>query len=114
MKQTIILTESQINSLIKNVKHIITEGDNKFELDEKRSHPDTNVDQSFNEFFHNLTSKYDSKDIFVSFRDTQNVTDINPKNQFNTPTGFYCYPLSSYDYDESMSEYEFRGLFPYA
>ena len=82
---------------------------------EKRSHADTNVDKSFNEFLNDLLAKYNIDDIFVSFRETKDVTDINPNNQYDTPSGFYTYPLRSYKdrITNDISEHKFRKVFPY-
>jgi hypothetical protein len=104
----IILKENQY-------KLIIESNQKEFDINEKRSHPKTNVDPTFNEFFNNITSKYNIDDIFVSFRDSVNVTDINPKNKYNTPTGFYSYPLKSYKdkLTKDIEENEFRTIFPY-
>lgn len=33
------------------------------------------------------------EDIFVSFRDSADHTNINMRNQYDTPHGFYCYPV---------------------
>lgn len=37
--------------------------------------------------------KYDGEDVYISFRDMNTQTLVNPINQYDTPTGFYCYPL---------------------
>ena len=53
--------------------------------------------------------------MFVSFRDKITVTSINPNNEFETPTGFYSYPMSFYKekLKYNISEYNFRKIFPY-
>src|SRR5574343_464491 len=91
----LIITEQQFKQLIN--------------INELRSNPDKNVDPSFNEFFDNLISKFNIDDIFVSFRNSMNVTDVNPNNQYNTPTGFYSYPLKSYKAD--INELKFKNTF---
>jgi hypothetical protein len=42
-----------------------------------------------------ILKKYNSKDVYISFRDSVTVNLINPTNIYRTPTGFYCYPLAS-------------------
>lgn len=97
-----ILTEQQIINAIKKV------------INEARRNPETNIDESFADFYNRMIEKAPMEDIFVSFRDTTHVTDVNPVNKYNTPTGFYSYPLSSFDIDENPSEVEFRRSFPFA
>lgn len=85
------------------------------ELLEKRSHPETNVKETFNDVFNKALSKANNiQNIFVSFRDSLHVSDINPYNDYSTPTGFYCYPLMSYEVNKNMSIYDFRQAFPFA
>ena len=63
---------------------------------EARSHPETNVDLTFEQYFNNILSKYSITDIFISFRSKDTLTDINPKNIWETPTGYYTFPLALY------------------
>lgn len=85
----------------------------KNRLDEKRSHPETNIDPTFEEFLDKILNLGDINDLFVSFREDVFVTDINPTNQYSTPTGVYTYPLASYKVFPNMKEENFRSLFPY-
>lgn len=81
---------------------------------EKRSHAETNVDVLFQEFLFDILRNNDIKNIFVSFRDSEHVTDINPNNKYNTPTGFYAYPLASYQEKiQNVNEKQFRRIFPF-
>ena len=84
-------------------------------LNEKRSHPETNKDLTFNQYLNKLLSTYNIDDIFVSFRKSVNVTDVNPNNGYETPTGVYTYPLLSFKdkIDPNIDEDEFRRLFPF-
>ena len=87
-------------------------------INEKRSNPEKNVDIGIRDFLLNLLSKYDITDIFVSFRTDTHVTDINPNNRYDTPTGFYAYPLYIYLTEEMINSDDFniaffRKLFPY-
>ena len=87
---------------------------------EKRRNADKNRDLTFNEFYNRIVNfvNGDLSRVFVSFRDGVHVTDINPMNIYNTPTGFYTYPLISYhEYikkHDNITQVEFRRLFPYA
>ena len=96
-----ILTEQQIINAIKKV------------VSEARRNPETNIDESFNEFYNRMIQKAPRENIFVSFREDTHVTDINPKNIFRTPTGFYSYPLSSFNIPDNPTEIEFRRSFPF-
>lgn len=72
-----------------------------------------------------VMKKYDGNDVYISFRDFDTTTIINPKNQYDTPTGFYCYPLKPIltqhlqlnDWDEikkiPMEDFFSSKLFPY-
>lgn len=70
------------------------------ELNEKRSNPEVNIKQNEIERVKSLALKIDEKNLehltFCSFRSATHTTLINPNNQFETPTGVYCYPF--YDY----------------
>jgi len=48
-------------------------------LTEKRSHPETNIDPTFEEYLNKILSSAPIEDLFVSFRKEMYVTDINPK-----------------------------------
>lgn len=67
-------------------------------VSEKRSNPEINVDQPIFQQILDFVEKYSNQEelIFVSFRDSINVTFINPKNEFDTPTGLYTYPWKNY------------------
>ena len=85
-------------------------------LFESRSHKETNVDYTFNEYIHKLIYEFGINDLFVSFRKYDDkVTDINPTNHYDTPSGFYTYPLSSFgdEITDDITERDFRALFPY-
>ena len=97
-----ILTEQQIINAIKKV------------VSEARRNPETNIDESFTEFYNRMVQKATRENIFVSFREETHVTDINPKNIFRTPTGFYSYPLSSFNIPDNPTEAEFRRKFLFA
>lgn len=101
MKRKITISEQQIINAVRKI------------ISEARRNPLTNVDESFNDFFNRILKKAPINDIFISFRDSIDVTDVNPKNIYETPTGFYTYPLSRYyrkEQDE-ITEKEFRGIF---
>lgn len=82
---------------------------------EKRSNYQTNIENTFNEFYNKIVSSYELKNIFISFRNGVHVTDLNLNNDYNTPTGFYTYPLISFKKGlfDNISESQFRDLFPY-
>lgn len=102
MKRRITISESQIIRAINKV------------VSEARRNPETNVDENFDEFFNRMIQKAPIKDVFVSFRDTTHVTDVNPVNAYNTPTGFYTYPLVAFGIPDNPNEVEFRRKFPFA
>ena len=102
MKRKITISESQIINAIKKV------------INEARRNPETNIDESFTDFYNRMIQKAPIKNIFISFRDTTHVTDVNPKNIYNTPTGFYTYPLVAFDIPDNPTEIEFRRKFPFA
>lgn len=71
---------------------------NELELKEKRRNPEVNYDHPIFAQIENFIQKNggDESQYFVSFRNDLNTTLINPKNQFNTPTGLYTYPWENY------------------
>ena len=81
MKRKITISESQIINAIRKV------------INEARRNPETNVDENFAEFYNRMIQKAPRENIFISFRDTTHVTDVNPKSTYNTPTGFYTYQI---------------------
>lgn len=89
----------------------------KFNLDEARSNPEKNPRVTFGMFMDNLVNKHPYENIFVSFRNDLHVTDVNPNNKYETPTGVYSYPLIGYFPDKEAilksTEQEFRSIFPY-
>lgn len=98
----IIITEQQLNSII-----------------EARSNPDTNVDPTFEETINFVLSNNSLKNTFISFREEVGyVSDMNVKNEYGTPTGFYCYPLWLFFQNKEdiikMGEKRFRRKFPFA
>ena len=101
MKRKITISESQIINAVRKV------------INEVRRNPETNIDESFAEFYNRMIQKAPSENIFVSFREDTHVTDVNPVNKYRTPTGYYSYPLSSFDIDENPSEVGFRRSFPF-
>jgi hypothetical protein len=80
--------------------------DESYELDEARRNPEVNVDQPIAKQIEQFVEKHKGQEdlIFVSFRDDVHVTFINPKNEFNTPTGIYVYPWKNY-YDKTFEKY---------
>jgi hypothetical protein len=53
--------------------------------------------------------------VFISFRDSINVSLINPRNIYGTPTGTYSYPAIDFlsKIEECKSIYEFLNIFPF-
>ena len=101
MKRKITISERQLINTIKSV------------INEARRNSETNVDKSFTSFYNKMIEKAPIENIFVSFREDTHVTDVNPVNVYNTPTGFYSYPLSTFAIPENPTEDNFRGLFPF-
>ncbi len=59
--------------------------------------------------------RYGYEHTYVSFRQTTNTTFINRSNKYNTPTGFYMYPLKNYQEKiaQSTDMQSFMKAFPY-
>lgn len=95
------------------MKIIITESQLRGLISEKRSHPELNKAETFSQFLTRVLSKSSIENIFASFRDKLHTTDVNKNNEYGTPTGFYSYPLSSYNIKPDMDEHSFRASFPY-
>jgi hypothetical protein len=55
-----------------------------------------NHESDFNIFMNRLLNQYDYDKIYLSFRTSMNVTKINIKNEYNTPTGIYTYKISRF------------------
>lgn len=51
--------------------------------------------------------------IFISFRNSQNTTLINPNNKFDTPTGIYTYPYNGYADKLIHQNEELSNSFPF-
>lgn len=84
---------------------------------EARSNPELNPKQTWESFVKDLLTKVNYENLYVSFRESIYTTDINRKNEYETPTGVYAYPVMSYfaskeDMLKSPEKY-FRGEFPY-
>jgi hypothetical protein len=85
-------------------------------LTELRSHPNENINETFENFIKRLITKTKYDQLFISFRDEMFTTDINKDNKYETPTGVYSYPLIQYlskDDIQNTEEQEFRDIFPY-
>jgi hypothetical protein len=59
--------------------------------------------------------QYGWDNTYISFRDDVRVTEKNPNNAYNTPTGVYCYPVISYKnkVENVQSMRDFTRQFPY-
>lgn len=81
-------------SLIKKVTTMLNEDS----LSEARREPDKNVKEPLYQQINSFIQKYKNQEdlIFISFRDKETVTLINPRNIFDTPTGIYTYPWNNY------------------
>ena len=52
--------------------------------------------------------------VCISFRDSIHTSDINKRNQFNTPTGYYFYPLKSFKDELNLNSWtSFIRHFPF-
>jgi hypothetical protein len=108
----LIISENQFEELIQVETFV----------NEKRANADTNINETFGQFFTKLINYSRLENIFLSFRRSIDVTDVNPNNQYNTPTGFYTYPLGAYTTEidnaynkdtKEINEQSFRNIFPY-
>lgn len=65
--------------------------------------------------FNKIKSLCQQSDIFISFRDAINVSSINPKNTYGTPTGVYTYPVVDFikEINKSNDIQEFLNIFPF-
>lgn len=97
-----------------NLQEIIKEEFNKLIFEKRAVSGIISKEENIGELLEFLKEKYNYDDVYVSFRDSQHVTKINPYNEFNTPTGLYTYKLSKYTYNPIYDIDEFGKLFPYA
>lgn len=98
---------------MKNIVKIIKE---EFEniIHEKRSVEGViTKDENIGELLDHIYYKYGFESTYVSFRDKEYVTKINPKNKFNTPTGLYTYKLSEYITTPVYNITNFTKKFPF-
>ena len=97
------------------MKHLIKKLLREGLLKEARSiEGNISKDENIGELLTHIYNKYGFKNTFVSFRDTQHVTKINPDNMYNTPTGLYTYNLSNYIDGPMGSMEDFTSKFPWA
>lgn len=92
------------------IKTLLREG-----LEEARAVTGTPLkEENLGELLNHFYTTYGFQKVFVSFRASTHVGKINPKNQFNTPTGLYAYNLGDFLDKPTNSTEEFRKLFPFA
>jgi hypothetical protein len=62
-----------------------------------------------------IKANCEKPNIYISFRDSVNVSLINPKNTYGTPTGVYSYPAIDFlpKIKECNTIQEFLDIFPY-
>ena len=90
---------------------ILKEEDNLNELRAVSSYSEENLDALKKYLKRN---GYDN--IYVSFRDRATTNWVNPRNQYGTPTGFYCYPVWKFSEEKLnsiKSLQDFKSIFPY-
>lgn len=82
---------------------------------EARSNPSLNPKKSAISQLKTLLSNTDIDNVYVSLRTQIHVSDINPNNEYSTPTGFYTYPLKYYRkfFNRVKDIDDFKELFPY-
>lgn len=95
-----LITESQAKSVIEYHKK---REYNFAELKELRR-GDFHEKNTF-EVLTDYVKKYGVKNTYLSFRDSIHTSDINRDNVYGTPTGYYIYPLKSYEI-KGQSSYE--------
>jgi hypothetical protein len=83
-------------------------------IDEKRA-----IEHYFEDSFKLVSEyikRYGYEHTYASFRQTANTTFINRTNKYNTPTGFYMYPLKNYQEKiaQSTDMKSFMKTFPFA
>lgn len=82
-----------------------------------------NYENDFNSFMNNLVNQNDYDNIYISFRSSMNVSKINIKNEYNTPTGIYTYKISNfytkkdkwdlYDFYINLLKFPFASGYPF-
>jgi hypothetical protein len=75
-------------------------------LTEKRRNPEVNRDINIIEFIKNTIGNDSLDNWFISFRQKDTVTFVNPFTEYNTPAGYYAYPFNKEDYNELLSKYD--------
>lgn len=86
-------------------------------LDEKRAVE--RETQSSIDVIKSYIKKYGVNNVYVSFRESVHTSTINPNNRYNTPTGFYAYPIKYYvenrriNMEKTTWQY-FVNAFPFA
>jgi hypothetical protein len=88
-------------------------------INEKRSNPEVNAVRSEWDKLKSIFRKVGYENTYISFRDGLHVADINPKNKYGTPTGFYTYPAQAYKSRiekalEGDDTHDFLQIFPFA
>jgi hypothetical protein len=88
-------------------------------IHEKRSNPELNPKVEPIEELRMVFDKHGFDNTYISFREGKHITDINPKNKYGTPTGFYTYPTRQMGSNlkqalMSGNMDSFRKLFPFA
>jgi hypothetical protein len=73
------------------------ENDLNISLDEKRAIPRKKYIESNFDTIKKYFEKYGYEDTYLSFRSGEYTTIINPNTTFNTPVGYYCYPMKNYE-----------------
>ncbi len=83
------------------------------DLDEARRNPEVNYQPIISKQIEQFVNKYKGQEdlLFISFRRDINVTFINPKNVYGTPTGIYTYPWLNF-YDNIFEKYVKNYLIP--
>jgi hypothetical protein len=87
-------------------------------INELRRNPDQNPKVPAIEKIKKVFSTFPLDDIYISFRVNNHVSDINPKNMYGTPTGFYTFPATPFAKQiknalANNSMKQFRTIFQY-
>jgi len=82
-------------------------------LDERRA-VDSYVEDTFEEVKKYIDNS-DIKNTYVSFRKSIHTGYINRNNEYDTPTGVYCYPMENFikKFEDVDNIDDFRKIFPY-
>jgi hypothetical protein len=98
---------------MKTIVRLIKEEFNNIIYEKRSVEGVVTKDENIGELLDHIYDEYGFDNTYVSFRDEEHVTKINPNNKFNTPTGLYTYKLSEYIHTPVYNIENFTKKFPF-